>query len=69
MNIVRETESMKDYIDSLKEFYGVEFSDFELNVIRSAYINGYRKGYDHRIEDCLNEVDRQENLYAYKNSY
>ena len=66
MNIKRETESMVAYVNLLKQVNDIEFDEFTLNMIRSAFINGYRKGYNQRIEDCQDEIDNQSNIYAYE---
>lgn len=66
MNIKKETESMVAYVNSLKQLNNIEFDDFTLNMIRNAFINGYRKGYNQRIEDCQYEIEDQPNIYAYE---
>ena len=65
MNIVRETEELQKYKDSLNEVYD-NLSDFEITLITNAFINGYRAGYDKSMQDYQEEVNKQENIYAYE---
>ena len=65
MNITRETKELQKYKDSLNEVYD-KLSDFEITLITNAFINGYRAGYDISIKDYQEEIDSQENIYAYE---
>lgn len=65
MNIVRETEELQKYKDSLNEVYD-NLSDFEITLITNAFINGYRTGYNKSMQDYQEEVNKQENIYAYE---
>jgi len=65
MDIKKKIKSMMKYVKSLKKIY-LNLSDFELTVIKNAYMNGYKDGYNQRIEDCRDEIDSQENIYAYE---
>lgn len=66
MNIKKETESMVAYVNLLKQVNNIEFDEFTLTMIKDAFINGYRKGYNQRIEDCQDKIENQPNIYAYE---
>lgn len=66
ISVKKETESMVAYVNLLKKVNNIKFDEFTLNMIRSAFINGYRKGYYQGIEDCQDEIKNQSNIYAYE---